>query len=67
MADYGGHFQHVLQNLHESDDLRVLDEDGQRAFRLFRLKELAEPVMLRVRSNDIGRRRSVNGHLPTGN
>ena len=42
---YGGHFQHVMQGLHESDDLRVLDEDGQRAFRLFRLKELAEAVM----------------------
>jgi hypothetical protein len=42
---YGGHFQLVMQNLHESDDLRVLDENGERAFRLFRFKELAEPVM----------------------
>ena len=42
---YGGHFQHVMQDLHESDDLRVLDEDGERAFHLFRFKELAEPVM----------------------
>lgn len=42
---YGGHFQLVMQNLHESDDLRVLDENGERAFRLFGFKELAEPVM----------------------
>ena len=28
-----------------SDDLRVLDENGERAFHLFRFKELAEPVM----------------------
>jgi hypothetical protein len=42
---YGAHFQLVMQDLHESDDLRVLDENGERAFRLFRFKELAEPVM----------------------
>ena len=37
---YGGHFQTVLHNLHETDDLRVLDFDGQRAFRLFGFHEL---------------------------
>ncbi len=37
---YGGHYQTVLHNLHESDDLRVLDFDGQRAFRLFRFDEM---------------------------
>ena len=29
----------------KSDDLRVLDFNGERAFRLFRLKEFAAPVM----------------------
>ncbi len=42
---YGGHFDVVLRDLHESDDLRVLDYDGQRAFRLFRFDELPPPVM----------------------
>jgi len=42
---YGGHFQVAMQDLHESDDLRVLDFNGERAFRLFRLKEFAAPVM----------------------
>ena len=42
---YGGHFQVAMQDLHESDDLRVLDFNGERAFRLFRLQELATPVM----------------------
>ena len=42
---YGGHFRVAMQDLHESDDLRVLDFNGERAFRLFRLKELAAPVM----------------------
>ena len=42
---YGGHFQVTVQDLRESDDLRVLDENGKRAFRLFRFKELGEPVM----------------------
>ncbi|WP_342235252.1 hypothetical protein [Inquilinus sp. OTU3971] len=42
---YGGHFQVVMRDLHESDDLRVLDFNGERAFRLFRLAELGPPVM----------------------
>lgn len=42
---YGHHFQVVLQDLHETDDLRVLDYNGQRAFQLFHFKELGEPIM----------------------
>lgn len=41
---YGGHFNVVLNDLHENDDLRVLDYNGERAFGLFRLDELG-PVM----------------------
>lgn len=41
---YGGHFDVVLRDLHESDDLRVLDYNGERVFRLFRLSELGEPI-----------------------
>lgn len=37
---YGGHFTTVQQDLHESDDLRVLDYSGERAFSLFRFDEL---------------------------
>ncbi len=42
---YGGHFQVVMRDLRESDDLRVLDFNGERAFRLFRLSELGAPIM----------------------
>jgi hypothetical protein len=42
---YATHFDIVMQDLHESDDLRVLDFNGQRAFRLFHLKELGAPFM----------------------
>ena len=42
---YGGHFDIALHDLHEQDDLRVLDFDGERAFSLFHLRELGEPVM----------------------
>ena len=42
---YGGHFQVVLKDLHESDDLRILDYNGDRAFRLFHLNELSDPFM----------------------
>jgi hypothetical protein len=42
---YGGHFQAVLNDLHETDDLRVLDFNGQRVFQLFRLDELGPPFV----------------------
>jgi hypothetical protein len=41
---YGGHFVVVEQDLGETDDLRVLDYDGQSAFRRFRFAELGTPV-----------------------
>jgi hypothetical protein len=42
---YGGHFHVVMRDLNEADDLRVLDFNGERAFRLFHLSELTAPVM----------------------
>ena len=42
---YGGHFQVVMRDLTESDDLRVLDFNGERAFRLFHWQELGTPLM----------------------
>jgi len=42
---YGGHFHMVLNDLHETDDLRVLDYNGERAFALFRLDELGAPII----------------------
>jgi hypothetical protein len=42
---YGGHFTKVTQDLHETDDLRVLDYNGHRIFDLFRLDELGAPII----------------------
>jgi len=42
---YGGHFQAVLNDLHETDDLRVLDMNGHRVFNLLRLDQLGEPIV----------------------
>ena len=42
---YGGHFDVVTRDLHENDDLRILDYNGERAFRLFRLAELGPPIL----------------------
>jgi hypothetical protein len=42
---YGGHFHVVMRGLGESDDLRVLDFNGERAFRLFHWRELGAPLM----------------------
>jgi hypothetical protein len=39
---YGGHFKVVANDLHETDDLRVLDYNGDRAFRMFSFAELGE-------------------------
>ena len=39
---YGGHFNVVANDLHETDDLRILDYNGDRAFRLFSFSELSE-------------------------
>lgn len=44
-ARYGSHFYQVTEDLHESDDLRVLDYNGHRAFQLFSWRELGQPVM----------------------
>lgn len=42
---YGGHFALVQNDLHETDDLRVLDFDGAHAFQLFRFDELGAPML----------------------
>ncbi len=42
---YGGHFTVVANDLHETDDLRVLDYNGERAFRLFTFTELGTPMI----------------------
>lgn len=41
---YGRHFAVVRNDLHETDDLRLLDLDGQHAFGLFRFDELGPPI-----------------------
>ncbi len=43
-ARYGTHFHIVCQDLYESDDLRVLDYNGHRAFHTFAFSELGAPV-----------------------
>jgi len=42
---YGGHFPVIANDLRQSDDLRVLDYNGDRAFRLFAFTELGKPIM----------------------
>jgi hypothetical protein len=41
---YGRHFTTVEHDTHERDELRVLDFNGQRAFRLFKFAELGPPT-----------------------
>jgi hypothetical protein len=47
---YGGHFHAVESNLHETDDLRILDFNGQRIFQLFRFDELGSPILQEQRT-----------------
>lgn len=43
-ARYGAHFTRVQRDLNETDDLRVLDYNGNRAFKLFSFDELGPPI-----------------------
>ncbi len=41
---YYDHYEHVITDLKETDDLRVLDADGEHAFGRFKLTELGPPI-----------------------
>ncbi len=41
---YGTHFSVVMGDLHESDDLRVLDYNGHRVFSSFTFEEMGSPI-----------------------
>ena len=41
---YGQHFNVIMGDLKQTDDLRVLDYDGHHVFYNFSLSELGEPV-----------------------
>lgn len=41
---YGAHFAAVARDVHETDRLRILDFNGQRAFSLFKFEELGPPT-----------------------
>ena len=41
---YGQHFNVVCNDVHETDDMRVLDYSGDRAFNNFSFKELGQPI-----------------------
>jgi len=41
---YGKHFDVIMNDLHQTDDLRVLDYDGHRVFNNFRLSMLGKPT-----------------------
>ena len=43
-SKYGVHFDIVCRDLHETDDLRVLDFDGRRAMELLPFNVLGEPI-----------------------
>ncbi|MCP4746852.1 MAG: hypothetical protein GY874_12050 [Desulfobacteraceae bacterium] len=41
---YGQHFNIILGDLKQTDDLRILDYDGHHAFYSFSFKEMGDPV-----------------------
>ncbi len=41
---YGTHYQVIMGDLYQEDDLRVLDYDGHHIFHTFSLAELGEPI-----------------------
>ncbi len=43
-AKYGQHFNVVMGDLHQTDDLRILDYDGHHVFYNFTLTDLGAPI-----------------------
>jgi hypothetical protein len=41
---YGHHYNVVTGDLHQEDDLRILDYDGHHVFNLFHLGDLGAPI-----------------------
>ncbi|MBN2810133.1 MAG: hypothetical protein JXR80_11625 [Deltaproteobacteria bacterium] len=41
---YGKHFEIIMGDLYQTDDLRVLDYDGHHIFNIFHLEELGDPI-----------------------
>ena len=41
---YGAHFNAVMNDVHQSDDLRVLDYDGHHVFYNFSFDQMGSPV-----------------------
>ncbi len=41
---YGKHYEMVMNDLKQEDDLRVMDFDGRRVFAHFSFKELGDPT-----------------------
>ncbi len=46
---YGSHFAAVARDVHERDELRILDFNGQRAFSLFDFDDLGPPTRYQAR------------------
>lgn len=45
---YGGHFEKIVNDLYETDDLRILDFDGNRSFQMFSFKEMGTPYYYEI-------------------
>jgi hypothetical protein len=43
-AKYKAHYDHVLEDIKQEDDLRVVDEDGHRIYAAFSLRELGPAI-----------------------
>ena len=43
-ARYGNHFSVVMGDLHQSDDLRVMDYNGYNVFHTFSFNEMGKPI-----------------------
>ncbi len=43
-SKYGNHFNVIMGDLRQKDDLRVLDYDGHHVFYNFSLKKLGDPI-----------------------
>lgn len=60
---YGNHFNVVMGDLKQKDDLRVLDYDGHHVFYNFSLNELSEPIFHDIEQDMVSMRYAKEDRL----
>ena len=59
-TNYGGHFDNVLNDPNQADDIKILDDDGMKIFTNVSFKDLLTPVYYEPEQSESGQFTSVS-------